>query len=93
MMVIKIKIVIITKKDSIMKNKIISIKINIKIEIITKIKTKVFIEITKISITNMIDLTKDKKIIKMNKTTIINKFIKKENVIISICDVYKNYSG
>ena len=93
MMIIKIKIVIINKKVTIIKIKIISNKINTMIDIITKTKTKIFKEIIKITISNMIDLTKDKKIILTIKTIIANKFIKNPNMIISICDVNKNYSG
>jgi ethanolamine utilization protein EutA (predicted chaperonin) len=61
--------------------------------IITKTETNSIKKTIKNTITNMIDLTKDKEIILTIKTNISIKFIKKQNMIKSICDVNKNYSG
>jgi hypothetical protein len=60
-------------------------------EIITKIKINIMKEITKIDITNMIDMTKEKEILTI-EIAMPNKFSKKLNMINSIYDVNKNYS-
>ncbi len=93
MMIIKIKLVIITKINITIKNKKFSKKITTMIIIITKTENNSIKKTIKNTIINMKDLSKDKEIILTSKTTISIKFKKKQNMIKSICDVNKNYSG